>query len=246
VIKKLLLRRLHYIELDCNNEVYNQYKVNDQFLTLAGFSEGYYMEKGSKFLAYAFPVMSEKEAYEALSKIKKDHPKARHYCHAFRLFPDSSLERMDDDGEPSGTAGRPILGQIFKHSLTNAMIIVVRYFGGTKLGISGLTEAYKTSASSAIDAGKIILRKVFAMVRIELAYEQLPSLVNHFKQAGIPIFKEEYNDTPAIVIGVSKSNYNQELIAIFHRFCHMDFKDVDHYLKHLNLQIEILKEEKII
>ena len=110
--------------------------------------------------------------------------------------------------------------------------------------MSGLTEAYKTSASNAIDAGKIKLRKVFKMVRIELAYEQLPSLVNHFKQAGIPIFAEEYHDTPAMVIGVSSSNYTQELIETFRRFSQMDFIDVDHYLKHLNLNIEILKEEK--
>lgn len=204
------------------------------------------MEKGSKFLAYASPIMSEKDAYELLLKIKKDHPKARHYCYAFRLYPDASLERMDDDGEPSGTAGRPILGQLVKQSLTNTLIVVVRYFGGTKLGVSGLTEAYKTSAANAINAGKIILRKVFSMVRIELAYEQLPSLINHFKQSGIPIFREEYYDTPAMVIGVSSTNCAQELIETFRSFSQMDFKDVDHYLKHLNLNIEILKEEKII
>lgn len=237
---------LHYIEIDSGNEMYKHIEVKDQFLTLEGLSEGYYMERGSKFLAYACPVMSEKEAYDILLKVKKDHPKARHYCLAFRLFPDASLERSDDDGEPSGTAGRPILGQLVKHSLTNSIIIVVRYFGGTKLGVSGLTEAYKTSASNAIDEGKIIQRKVFAMVRIELAYEQLPSLINHFKQSGIPIFKEEYHDTPAIVVGVSSSNYTEDLIETFRRFSHMDFNDVEHYLKHLNLRIEILKDEKII
>jgi len=242
----LIKCELHYIEIHCESRAFKHSKVTDQFLTLAGLSEGYYMEKGSKFLAYACPVMNEKEAYEILLKVKKDHPKARHYCHAFRLFPDASLERSDDDGEPSGSGGRPILGQLVKHGLTNSMIIVVRYFGGTKLGVSGLTEAYKTSASNAIAEAKIIQRKVFAMVRIEPSYEQLPSLINHFKQAGIPIFKEEYHDTPAIIVGVSSTNSKADLIETFRRFSHMDFMDVNQYLKHLNLKIEILKEEKII
>src|SRR5687768_10464063 len=138
------------------------------------------MDRGSKFLAYAFPAGSEKEANDILLKIKKDHPKARHYCFAYRLLPDASLERTDDDGEPSGSAGKPILGQLIKHRVTNAMIIVVRYFGGTKLGVSGLTEAYKTSASNAILSGQIIAKKVFAMIMIHPAYEQLPVLINHF------------------------------------------------------------------
>ena len=119
------------------------------------------MDRGSKFLAYASPVANESEANLFLQKIKKDHPKARHYCSALRLNPDASLERINDDGEPSGSAGRPIMGQLIKHKLTNAMIIVVRYFGGTKLGVPGLIEAYKTSAANAINGATIVIKKSF-------------------------------------------------------------------------------------
>lgn len=224
----------------------NYTSVMDEFLTMERLSEGYYMDRGSKFLAYASPVESEEEAGKFLQRIRKDHPKAKHYCTALRLFPDASLERTDDDGEPSGTAGRPILGQLTKNHLTNTMIVVVRYFGGTKLGVPGLTEAYKTSAANAIEEGKIIRRKIFAMIRIGLSYERLPLLINHLRHVGIPIFNEQYHDTPSIIIGVSKSTYEDELKETFRRFSHMDFPHLEDYAKHLGLEIEILKEEKII
>jgi len=112
-------------------------------MTLKSLSEGYYMERGSKFHAYAFPVQTEDEVHSILQALKKEHPKARHFCSALRLYPDASLERSNDDGEPSGSAGRPILGQLVKHDLTNVFVVVVRYFGGTKLGIPGLIEAYQ-------------------------------------------------------------------------------------------------------
>ena len=126
------------------------------------------MERGSKFMAYAFPVSSEEESQHYLQSIIKNHPKARHFCSAMRLFPDASLERSSDDGEPSGSAGKPILGQLVKNNLTNVYLVVVRYFGGTKLGIPGLIEAYKTSAANAIAAGVILEKTVYTKVLIQL------------------------------------------------------------------------------
>ncbi|MEO6132349.1 MAG: YigZ family protein, partial [Saprospiraceae bacterium] len=106
----------------------------DQYLTLEGPSEGYYMDRGSKFLAFAFPAESEVAIAAILDKKRKEHPKASHFCSAFRLNAEASLERSNDDGEPSGSAGKPILGQLTKNNLTNVLIVVVRYFGGSKLG----------------------------------------------------------------------------------------------------------------
>lgn len=219
--------------------------MNDVFLTLAGYSEGYYMDRGSKFLAYASPLESEHEARQFLQKIKKDHPKARHYCTAFRLLPDGSLERSNDDGEPSGTAGRPILGQLVKHQLTNAMIIVVRYFGGTKLGVPGLIEAYKTSALNAIEAGTIIKRKVYSTVRIGLSYEQLPSFINHCRQLEVKIFNENFNESPSLILGFSNSSID-ELNEILRLYSQMDFDKLEQYARHLQMTIEILKDVKIV
>ena len=220
--------------------------MSDEFFTLGGASEGYYMDRGSKFIAYAAPVPGELEANQFLQKIKKEHPKARHYCTAIRLFPDASLERSNDDGEPSGSAGKPILGQLVKHQLTNAMIIVVRYFGGTKLGVPGLIEAYKTSASNAISKGAIVKRKVYATAKVNLSYEQLPTFINHCKQSDVMIIKEEYGDSPTLFLGFSRSSIHEELKETLHTFSQMDFENVEDYAQHLNMMIEIQNEEKII
>jgi uncharacterized YigZ family protein len=127
----------------------------DHYKTIAGPSTGEFKDRGSKFFAYAFPVFTEEEWQEELEAVKKEHFKARHHCYAYRLGVDQNNFRANDDGEPSGTAGRPILGQIDSFELTNVLIIVVRYFGGTKLGTSGLINAYKLSAAAALDNATI-------------------------------------------------------------------------------------------
>jgi len=126
------------------------------YLTLNGESESLIKEKGSKFLGFSCPVHSEDEAESFLSDIKSLHPKARHHCFAWRMGHPDVSERANDDGEPSGTAGRPILGQLIKANVTNAMIIVVRYFGGTLLGTSGLIQAYKSCAEAALNNARIV------------------------------------------------------------------------------------------
>ncbi|MBP7238622.1 MAG: YigZ family protein [Saprospiraceae bacterium] len=220
--------------------------MEDQFLTLSSPSEGYYMERGSKFLAYAYPVETEDDVQHFLQSVKKEHPKARHYCTAFRLFPDGSLERSNDDGEPSGSAGRPILGQLIKNKLTNVCVVVVRYFGGTKLGIPGLIEAYKTSTANAINTAIIVERNVLTKVLITLSYESFPSFLNYFKQHDIPVIEESYGDRASFIICLPKSTAKQNLIEILHQLSQMDFEDLEHYMSYLGIEVEVLKEDIII
>lgn len=220
--------------------------MEDRFLTLAAPAEGYYMERGSKFLAYAFPVQNEEETQSILQSIRKDHPKARHYCTALRLHPDASLERSNDDGEPSGSAGRPILGQLIKHNLTNVFVVVVRYFGGTKLGIPGLIEAYKTSTSNAILAGTIIERNVFTRIRVTLPYDSFPHFLNHCKHNHIPVFDESFGDEATITIGFRKSTASEQLMSALHHYSKMDFTQLEEYIKHIGISVDFLNEEQIL
>ena len=219
--------------------------MEDYFLTLVSPAEGYYMERGSKFLAYACPVETEEEAHRFVLTIKKEHPKARHYCMALRLFPDGSLERSNDDGEPSGSAGRPILGQLVKNNLTNVCVVVVRYFGGTKLGIPGLIEAYKTSTANALKTGKIIERKVMTKILIKLSYESFPQFLNHFKQHDIPVFEESFGDRASIIIWLPKSSVEENLLMAFHQLSQMDFNDLKHYTSYLGIEVDVLKGDVI-
>lgn len=136
---------------------------NDSFFTVAHRATGIYKEKGSSFMAQVYPLRSEAEVKIILSELKKEHPKARHICYGYRFGPDQEYHRINDDGEPSGTAGRPILGQLIKYDLENTLITIVRYFGGTLLGASGLGNAYKSAAENAISNAKIvsIMRKSY-------------------------------------------------------------------------------------
>ena len=218
----------------------------DEYHTLAARSEGYYMDRQSKFYAYAIPVDSESDASQFLQSIKKEHPKARHFCTALRLFPDASLERSNDDGEPSGSAGKPILGQIVKHGLTNVFIVVVRYFGVTKLGVPGLIEAYKTAAATAIEEGQIVHKKILSMVKIHLSYEQWPGFTNLIRQQGIPVLHEEFDPHPSLTIGLPKSTTNADLVIFLKHYSQHDYATIAEYANLLHLDIEILNQEEIV
>src|SRR6476620_9908190 len=123
---------------------------DDTYKTVKTTSEGTFRDKGSKFIAYIFPLQNESEVKVMLTSLRADHPKANHFCWAFRLTPDRSVFRLNDDGEPSGTAGRPILNTLLSYDLTNVLVVVVRYFGGTLLGVPGLINAYKKATVEAI------------------------------------------------------------------------------------------------
>ncbi|MFT7606590.1 MAG: putative YigZ family protein, partial [Saprospiraceae bacterium] len=142
----------------------------DLYKTIVAPSIGEFKDRGSKFIAYAYPVYTEEEWQEHLNTVKKEHFKARHHCFAFRIGLDKNNFRANDDGEPSGTAGRPILGQIDSFELTNVFVVVVRYFGGTKLGVSGLINAYKNATIDAFQQATIIEKTVEDIYKISFHY----------------------------------------------------------------------------
>lgn len=145
--------------------------MTEEFKTIAFPTEGEYKEKGSKFLAFAFPVENEEEVKERLEELKKKYYNARHHCYAFILNPSGDHFRANDDGEPSHSAGDPILGQIRSQELTNTLVVVVRYFGGTKLGVGGLINAYKTATGSALKKAEIKIVKVRISFQLVYDYE---------------------------------------------------------------------------
>jgi uncharacterized YigZ family protein len=204
------------------------------------------MERGSKFHAYAFPVQTEDEILPILHSLKKDHPKARHFCSALRLYPDASLERSNDDGEPSGSAGRPVLGQLIKHDLTNVFVVVVRYFGGTKLGIPGLIEAYKTSTANAISAGTIIEKNVFSKVSVNLTFESYSPFLNFCKQHSIHVFEESFDIRVSLIIGFRKSVAKELLLESLKEYSKMDFKELEEYASYLDFEIKFLNLDQIM
>lgn len=157
--------------------------MNHYYKTIAkeGFAE--FKDRGSRFLAYAYPIATVEEFKEKLAALKKEHPKAVHHCFAYRLGLENLVYRVSDDGEPSGSAGRPILGQIDSKGLTNVMIVVVRYFGGTLLGVPGLINAYKTSASLALQVTPEVEKAVEMNYRIHCTYDLLNDVMVVLKQS---------------------------------------------------------------
>src|SRR5690554_2132633 len=153
----------------------------DTYLTLKSQSQGLYKEKGSKFLAFAYPVDNEEEIKEILETLKKQYHDARHHCYAYILGKDGQNFRANDDGEPGHSAGDPILGQIRSNNLTNTLIVVVRYFGGTKLGVGGLVTAYKTAATEAILANEIITETVTLKVNFQFDYIDMNEVMRIIK-----------------------------------------------------------------
>ena len=160
---------------------------DDTYYMLAAPGEGLYKEKGSKFIASAFTVMNEDEAKAAIAEIRKKYFDARHHCYAYMIGPDKKNFRASDDGEPSGTAGKPILNQILSKDVTNVCIVVTRYFGGIKLGTSGLINAYKTASREALDNAQIVEKTINEIYSLEFEYPLMNEVMR--------IMKEENLDT---------------------------------------------------
>jgi uncharacterized YigZ family protein len=170
-----------------------------------------FKDRGSKFIAYAYPVADVKEFKEKLGALKKVHTKAVHHCFAYRLGLEGTNYRVSDDGEPSGTAGRPILGQIDSKQLTNVLIVVVRYFGGTLLGVPGLINAYKTSAALALDAASMIQKPVLINYRMQFDYTQMNEVMKLVKQFDCVVLKNETQLFCSLEIGVPKKMVDEVL-----------------------------------
>jgi uncharacterized YigZ family protein len=165
-----------------------------KYRTIQASSQGIYKEKGSKFLAFAFPVNLEDELKNHLEKLRKEYFDARHHCYAFVLGADKSRFRANDDGEPNHSAGDPILGQIRSKDLTNILIVVVRYFGGTKLGVSGLIQAYKVAAEDALKNAVIIEVDVMNEISIQYDYSATPDVMKLVKDFDLVIKEQSFED----------------------------------------------------
>lgn len=157
-------------------------EFTDTYKTIDSPAEGLYKEKGSKFIAYAFPVSEEQQIKEITAKLKKEHHSARHHCFAWRLGSGHQLFRFNDDGEPSGTAGRPILGQIQQRELTDILVVVVRYFGGILLGTSGLMNAYKQAASDALSNAVIVEKIIETTIEVNFDYLAMNDFMTVLKE----------------------------------------------------------------
>jgi len=179
---------------------------NTSYKTLLEASSGVYKEKGSKFYSYAYPIDSETDVKIFLQKIKKEHHSARHHCFAYVIGKDGTKFRANDDGEPSGTAGKPILGQINSNSLTNILIIVVRYFGGTLLGTSGLIRAYRAAAAHAIQNGKIIIRTIKKQILIKFPYPLINEVMKVLKEGSYKPIEQEFGEVCKIITEIPEGD----------------------------------------
>ena len=188
--------------------------MTDSYRTIAAPAEGEFKDRGSKFLAYAWPVRTEEEALAHLDWLRKEHFKARHHCFAWRLAPDGSRFRANDDGEPSGTAGRPILGQIDSFGLTDVVVVVVRYFGGTLLGTSGLIQAYREAAAEALRAAGVEEKIVCDTFRFDFDYALMPDVMNAVKKLGLDIVHQDFGERGLLHLAIRQSEVADTLLKM--------------------------------
>lgn len=186
----------------------------DTYKTIAGPAEGIYREKGSKFIALAFPVESEAQIKEKLAEIQKQYFDARHHCYSYILGPNKDAYRLNDNGEPSGTAGRPIHGQLLSKDLTNTLVIVVRYFGGIKLGVSGLINAYKTAAKDVLDHATIIEKTVDETYKVSFDYSVMNSVMQLLKDPYVSILGQGYEDRYLISFKIRRREADRIVTAL--------------------------------
>jgi uncharacterized YigZ family protein len=185
--------------------------MEDSYITIEKASEGEYREKGSRFLAFGFPVENEGEIREILQVIRKKYHDARHHCYAYRLGSHKENFRTNDDGEPSGTAGKPIYGQLLSHDLTNILAVVVRYFGGILLGTGGLVSAYKAATADMLSHAVLVTRHVEVKMKISFPYEGLNSVMKILKEESLVPESPEYGNHCSLVFKVREGN-RQRLI----------------------------------
>lgn len=185
--------------------------MKDTYQTITAESIGEFRDRGSKFIAYAYPVRLEEDWQARLTEVKKLHPKGRHHCYAYRIGLDKNNFRANDDGEPSGTAGRPILGQIDSFELTNVFVVVVRYFGGTLLGTSGLINAYRESTAEAFRAANIIEKTVEDIYRLTFDYALMSNVMNAVKKLNLEMVRQDFGEIGILEIAIRKGELEDTL-----------------------------------
>ncbi len=188
--------------------------IKDTYQVIASPSEGEYKEKGSKFLAYAYPVSSLDDFEYYLEEVKSMHPKARHHCYAYRIGIDGDIYRANDDGEPSGTAGKPILGQLLSQDVSDVLVVVVRYFGGTKLGASGLINAYKTATLDAISNATKRNKVLSDQFKLTFDYAKMGHVLNVIKSLSLTITEKVFESAPFVVIEIAKSQTGSSITRL--------------------------------
>jgi uncharacterized YigZ family protein len=179
--------------------------MEDSYRTLEKPAEGLFRDRNSRFMAFGYPVESADQANEILNVVRKKYHDARHHCYAFRLGYEKEISRMNDDGEPSGTAGKPIYNQLISNNLTNTMIIVVRYFGGTLLGTGGLINAYRSATTDMLNNASIILRYVEEQIRLTFPFEKLNAVMKLLKDENCVPQNPVYESNCVMVVGIRKS-----------------------------------------
>ena len=179
--------------------------MTDSYHTIAAPATGEFKDRGSKFFGYAYPVRTEEEALVCLDMLRKEHFKARHHCFAWRFGTDGSRFRANDDGEPSGTAGRPILGQIDAFGLTDVFIVVVRYFGGTLLGASGLIHAYREAAAEALRNAEIVEKIIKDRFVLDFDYALMPDVMNGVKKLDLEIVRQSFDERGLMEVAIRQS-----------------------------------------
>ena len=187
-------------------------QAKDSYLTISGPAEAIYKERSSKFLTYAYPVETEEEIKELLDALRKQYYDATHHCYAYRLGPQGEQFRANDDGEPSGTAGKPILGQLLSAKVTNCLVVVVRYFGGTKLGVSGLIQAYKESTAEVLAVSNIIEKTVDKIITIDFSYISMNGVMRVIKEMNPHIEEQVFDNLCTMKLRIRESEADQ-LIA---------------------------------
>ena len=183
--------------------------MTDEFKTIATTSEGFYSEKRSKFLAFAHHVEAVEEVKEIIAQYRKKYYDARHVCYAYMLGPEREEFRANDDGEPSSTAGKPILGQINSNELTDILVVVVRYYGGVNLGTSGLIIAYREATADAIAHAEVVTRQVEELVTYSFAYPLMNDVMRIVKDMNPRIVSQTYDNTCQICLSIRKSEAEQ-------------------------------------
>ncbi|MBN8684887.1 MAG: YigZ family protein [Chitinophagales bacterium] len=188
--------------------------MTDHFRTLAAPATGEFKDRGSKFIAYAWPVETESEALLHIEALRKEHFKAAHHCFAWRFGTEGQRFRANDDGEPTGTAGKPILGQIDAFGLTNVVVVVVRYFGGTLLGASGLINAYRETSAEALRNAQTVEKIIGQEFQFQAEYALLPDLMNALKKYNVSILAEKYDEKAHLDISIRLSETESTLLKI--------------------------------
>jgi len=183
----------------------------DTYRTIENPSEGTFRDRGSKFLGYAYPIQSDNEIKAIVASLRSEHPKANHHCWAMRLTIDRSFFKLNDDGEPSGTAGRPILNTLLSKDLTNILVVVVRYFGGTLLGVPGLINAYKMATEEALTHAVIFEKTVNDIYTVSFNYLQMNNIMRLIKDADLAVLNQQFDNDCSIQVSIRKMQINMVL-----------------------------------